>query len=686
MKTDLDNLCINTLRMLAVDMIEKAGSGHPGLPLGAAPMAHVLWSRYLRFNPKNPDWCDRDRFVLSAGHGSALLYALLHLNGYDLSLEDLKRFRQWGSAAPGHPERGVTPGVEVTTGPLGQGFANGVGLAMAERFLAARFNRCNQSVVDHWTYVLCSDGDLMEGLSYESASLAGHLKLGRLICLYDDNQISLAAGTRLTFSEDVLRRFEACGWQVLQVSDGNDLEEIDRAIQVARAEMQRPSLIMVRTQIGYGSPGRQGTPDAHGAPLGTEETAATKDFFGWPREEAFHIPEEALAYRDEKIAAGAALEHQWNERMMAWNEACPEVREDWGRVMRGELPHDWDAGIPVYGADAKPVATRSAGGEVMNAIARKVKNLIGGSADLDPSTKTVLKKEGSFQGPGADFDSIPGKEAGPCDYGASNIAFGVREHAMGAILNGLAAHGGIRPFGATFFVFSDYMRPAIRLAALSELEVSYVLTHDSVAVGEDGPTHQPVEHLAGFRAMPNLVVLRPADANETAEAWRVAMTHRGGPVMLVMSRQNLPVIDRQRFAPARGLRHGAYILAEASSKIPRLILIATGAEVHAALEALERLEKQGIPTRLVSMPSWELFEARPEDYREQVLPSAVNVRLAIEAGSGQGWHRYVGARGDVLCLNRFGASAPGEELLQRFGFSADEIERRALALLDAGQR
>ncbi|AMV72869.1 transketolase [Desulfuromonas carbonis] len=681
-RNDLDTLCINTLRMLAVDMVEKADSGHPGLPMGAAAIAYTLWTRHLRCNPQNPAWPDRDRFVLSAGHGSALLYALLHLAGYDLPLEQIKHFRQWGSRAPGHPERGETPGVEVTTGPLGQGVANAVGLAMAEAWLAARFNRDGLPLVNHFTYGLCSDGDLMEGVAAEAVSLAGHLGLGKLILLYDDNLISLAAGTRITFTEDVGVRFAACGWQVLDVADGNDVAAIDQALAAAKAETSRPSLLRVRTHIGFGSPHKQDSCEAHGSPLGAEEVAATKHHLGWPLKPAFHIPPEALARFRQLVDTGRLLERKWDDLLGAYAQAYPAAMAEWRRYQAGELPPGWDEEIPVFAADHKPIATRSAGGEVLNAIARKVGNLIGGSADLDPSTKTALKGRGSFQAPGSGDDSVEGSPGGEWSYRGANIAFGVREHAMGGILNGMAAHGGIRPFGATFFIFSDYLRPSLRLAALSRLPVKYVFTHDSVALGEDGPTHQPIEQLASLRAMPNLTVIRPADGNEVAEAWRVAMRIDDGPVALVFSRQDLPILDRGQVAPASGLARGGYVLLDPPGpEAADLILIASGSEVHTALAARERLTEEGWRVRVVSLPSWELFAAQPQDYRDQVLPPQVSARIAIEAAASFGWERYVGPGGQVIGIDRFGASAPGAVNLEKLGISAAAIVAAARSLL-----
>ncbi len=678
--TPLDSRCVTALRMLGVDMVEKADSGHPGIVLGAAPMAYVLWTRYLRCNPQNPLWPERDRFVLSAGHGSALLYGLLHLAGYALSLDELKAFRQWGSLTPGHPERVETPGVEVTTGPLGQGFANGVGMAMAERYLASHFNRPGFEIVNHHTYVLCGDGDLMEGITAEAASLAGHLQLGKLICFYDNNHITLAAATRLTFTEDVGKRFEAYGWQVLKVEDGNDLAAIDETVAAARQDQARPSLIIVTTHIGYGSPHKQDSFEAHGSPLGADEVRATKEQLGWPTEPAFLLPPEVVAHYRRAVEAGQGLEDEWTALMHRYAESYPDLREAWGQAVRGELPPGWDREIPGYAQDHKPIATRSAGGEVLNVIATRVFNLIGGSADLDPSTKTALRGRGSFQPPGSGNPAL-GAEPGPWSYAGANLAFGVREHAMGGILNGLAAHGAIIPFGATFLIFSDYLKPALRLAALSRLAVKYVFTHDSIAVGEDGPTHEPIEQLAGFRAIPNLTTLRPADANETAEAWKAAMKMNDGPVLLVLSRQNLPVIDRRQFAPAAGLSHGGYILADPSQGPPELILIATGAEVHPALAAWRELTGEGRRVRLVSMPSWELFEAQTLAYRQEVLPPGITARIAVEAAATLGWHKYVGAEGIVIGIDRFGASAPGEVNLEKFGFSAAHIIGKAKELL-----
>ncbi len=652
--TDLDQLCINTVRFLSVDAVQKANSGHPGMPLGAAPMAYVLWTRLLKHNPRNPAWFDRDRFVLSAGHGSMLLYSLLHLTGYELPLEEIEHFRQWGSRAPGHPERGHTPGVEVTTGPLGQGFANAVGIALAEAQLAARYNRPGFEVIDHATYAIASDGDLMEGVASEAASLAGHLKLGKLACLYDDNRVTLAAGTEITFTEDRVRRFQAYGWHTIAVGDGNDIAAIDAALRAARAETERPSLILVRTHIGYGSPNKHDSFEAHGSPLGVEEVRLTKQALGWPAEPAFLIPEPALEHFREALTRGAREEGAWNERMAAYAKAFPDLARELQHRVRGELPPGWDAQVPVFPADAKGIATRVASGKVMNAIAPRLPALTGGSADLDPSTHTELK-------------GLNGR----------NVHFGVREHAMGAIVNGMAAHGATIPYGATFLIFSDYMRPPIRLAALMGLHVVHVFTHDSIALGEDGPTHQPVEQLASLRAIPNLIVIRPGDANETAVAWRVALETRDRPVVLVLSRQNLPTLDRSRHAPADGLRRGAYVLGDAPNGKPRLILIASGSEVELITAAAQMLQEERIPVRLVSMPSWELFDAQSREYRDSVLPPSIPA-LAVEAGVAQGWLRYAN---DVLGVERFGASAPGGEMLQKYGFTAENVCARARALL-----
>ena len=631
MSNELDQQCINTLRFLSVDMVQKANSGHPGLPLGAAPMAYMLWTRWLKFNPHNPHWFNRDRFVLSAGHGSALLYSLLHLTGYDLSLDDIRQFRQWGSKAPGHPERGHTPGVEATTGPLGQGFGNAVGMAIAEAQLAARYNRPGHTLIDHHTYAIVSDGDLMEGVASEAASLAGHLKLGKLTCLYDDNYVTLAAGTDISFSENRAQRFEAYGWHTVSVADGNDIEAIDAALAAARAETTRPSLILVRTHIGYGSP-EQDSFKAHGSPLGADNVRKTKQKLGWPTEPDFLIPDAALAHFREAVTRGAQDEAAWNERMSAYAKAFPDMAAELQYRLRDELPPGWDADIPVFETDAKGLATREASGKVMNAIAPNLPALTGGSADLDPSTKTAMKGMGDFNPPPDKDTDQQGSDSAGWSYAGRNLHFGIREHAMGAIVNGLAAHGGFIPYGSTFLIFSDYMRPSIRLAALMGLHVVHVFTHDSIAVGEDGPTHQPVEQLASLRAIPNLIVIRPGDANETAVAWRVALETRDRPVLLILSRQDMPTLDRSRYAAADELRRGAYVLSDAADGKPELILIASGSEVSLIVAAAERLQQQGIAVRCVSMPSWELFEALPQAERDAVLPPAIGARLAVELG------------------------------------------------------
>ncbi|MBU6391216.1 MAG: transketolase [Planctomycetes bacterium] len=681
MGIDIDSLCINTIRMLSIDTVQEANSGHPGMPMGAAPMAYVLWTRFLKYNPHNPVWYDRDRFILSAGHGSPLLYSMLYLTGYDLSLEEIKRFRQWGSKTPGHPEYGETPGVESTTGPLGQGFANGVGMAIAERFLASKFNRPGYEIVDHYTYAMVSDGDLMEGVASEAASLAGHLRLGRLICLYDNNHITLSGETRLTFTEDVCKRFEAYGWHVQSVEDGNDIEAISKAIIAARSEAIRPSLISVRTHIGYGSPHKQDTFEVHGSPLGSEEVIATKKNLGWPIEPKFYIPEDALAQFKKALDKGMQLEAAWKAKMSLYEKAYPKLMNEWDQMMSAKPPDGWDRGIPVFPPDPKGIATRSACGQIMNATASQLPSLIGGSGDLNPSTYTALNGLGNFQHPHSEGREVQGAVSGEWGYGGVNIAFGVREHAMGSIVNGIALHGGLLPFGSTFLVFSDYMRPAIRLAALMKIHVIYVFTHDSVGLGEDGPTHQPIEHLSSLRAIPNLIVLRPADANETAEAWKIAIQHKNGPVAITLARQKVPVIDRGKFSQAVGLRKGAYILADSALGKPEIILIATGSEVYLALEAHEKMQAEGIRSRVVSIPSWELFEEQPEEYRNEVLPPDIKTRISIEAGSTHGWHKYVGLKGAAIGIDHFGDSAAGEVLFKKFGFTSENILNRAKTLL-----
>ena len=681
---DQDELCINAIRMLSIDSVQQANSGHPGMPLGAATMAYILWTRHLRHNPRNPAWPDRDRFVLSAGHASALLYSLLYLTGYDLTITDLEQFRQWKSRTPGHPDRGCTPGVEVTTGPLGQGMANSVGMAIAERWLASTFNRQAEDVVDHYTYVLASDGDMMEGVASEATSLAGTLQLGRLTVLYDANLITLSATTNLTFSEDVGARFEACGWHVQRI-DGQDPAAVDAALTAAHAQTARPSLIVGRTHIGYGSPHKQDTWHAHGEPLGVEEVRLTKRTLGWPEDRRFYVPDDALAAFRASIARGAELEAEWQRRVDAYGLAHPRLADQFARALAGKLPEGWEAHLPVFTPADGEIATRDAGGAVIKALAAIVTNLVGGSADLDPSTRTAMTGCGDFESPLAPAagDALPtqGTAGGVWGYAGRNIHFGLREHAMAAALTGMALHGGLVPFAATFFSFSDYMRPSIRLAALSKAHVIYVWTHDSIAVGEDGATHQPVEQLAGLRAMPNMMVLRPGDATETVEAWRVALQHRDGPVGLVLTRQKLPVLDRVKLSSASGLAQGAYVLAEAGAFPPEVILIATGSEVSLALEAHARLAGEGIRSRVVSMPCWELFDAQPQSYRDTVLPPSVRARVSIEAAAPFGWERYVGPEGAIIGISRFGASAPGPVLMREFGFTPEHVVETAKAVL-----
>ncbi|MBP6016252.1 MAG: transketolase [Candidatus Promineofilum sp.] len=661
----LQDLAINTIRFLSADAVQQADSGHPGLPMGAAAMAYALWTRHLRHNPADPKWANRDRFVLSGGHGSMLLYSLLHLTGYDLSLDELKNFRQWDSRTPGHPEYGLTPGVEATTGPLGQGFANGVGMAMAEAHLAAVFNRLGHDIIDHYTYAIVTDGDLMEGVSSEAASLAGHLQLGKLIYLYDDNHISIEGSTELAFTEDRGRRFEAYGWHVLHVADGQDVDGVDRAINEAKLD-PRPSLIIVHTTIGYGLPTRAGTAKAHGEPPGNVELDGAKDLLRWPLEPRFYIPDESLAFFRQALEKGAAAENEWQRQLDAYCAAYPQEGTELMRRLAGELPRGWDTELPEFPADDKGMATRASSGKVINALATKLPELFGGSADLAPSTKTWLTGVPSF-----DSDPV-----------GRNVHFGVREHAMGAIVNGLAYHGGIIPYGATFLVFSDYMRPPIRLAALSHLGSVTVFTHDSIGVGEDGPTHQPIEHLAALRTIPNLLVLRPADANEVREAWKATITHRHRPSALILTRQDVPTLDRARFAPAAGLHKGAYVLADLGEGRPEIILMATGSEVGLIVDAGQQLAEKGVSVRLVSFPSWELFADQDADYREEVFPPDVTRRLAVEAGIAQGWYKWVGSQGSVLALDRFGASAPAKEVFENLGITAAHIVEMAGKLLD----
>jgi transketolase len=655
---------INSLRVLAMDAVEQAQSGHPGTPMALAPAAYVLWDRFLRFDPTHPDWPDRDRFVLSCGHASMLIYGLLHLSGFDVSLDDLRHFRQWGSNTPGHPERGHTPGVETTTGPLGQGVGNAVGMALAERVLAERFNRPGFPVIGHRVWGFVSDGDLMEGIGSEAASLAGHLRLGQLKLIYDDNRITIDGDTALSFSEDVPRRFEAYGWHVLRVGDGNDLEAIAAALAAARDETQRPSLVVIRTRIGDPAPTRSNTAAAHGAPLGKAEVAATKTILGWPAT-PFHIAPEALEWRERCRRRGREAHAAWREllvRYRADHQADATELEHW---LSGVLPEGWQKALPEFTPGEGPLATRQASARVLNALAGVVPNLVGGSADLAESTGAEIKGGGSFSGTRA----------------GRNIHWGVREHAMAACLNGMAAHGGVRPFGSTFLIFSDYCKPSLRLAALMQLPVVFIGTHDSIGLGEDGPTHQPIEQLAMLRATPNLTVIRPADATETVEAWKSAITRTDGPTVLALSRQKLPILDRARLAAATGAARGGYVLLDAPGGRPAAIVIATGSEVHVALAAVDRLQAGGASVRLVSLPSWEIFDAQPEDYREAVLPRSVKARVAIEAGASLGWHRWVGDGGIVIGIDRFGASAPGDRLFREFGFTPERVEEAVQSVL-----
>jgi transketolase len=669
MKTDLDQLCINTIRTLSLDAVQKANSGHPGLPLGMAPAAYVLWTKFLRHNPKNPKWFNRDRFLLSAGHGSMLIYSLLHLTGYNLPLEELKNFRQLHSKTPGHPENILTPGVEITTGPLGQGFANGVGMGIAQAHLAALFNRKGFPVIDHFIYCICSDGDLMEGVSYESASLAGHLKLANLIYLYDDNRITIDGSTDLAFTEDVTKRFEAIGWHVLEVADGNDLKAIERAIKDAQKIKDKPKLIRVKTIIGFGMP-KQGTSKAHSDAPGEEAVRETKRNLGWDENKQFYIPKEALAHFREAVKRGAQLEKDWEALVKKYEKANPESGKTLRDTRKGELPDDWEKSLPKF-ADAEAKATRAYSGDCINAIAEKIPQLIGGSADLTPSNNTFIKASADFQ-------------AGR--YEARNIHFGIREHAMGSTMNGMALYGSVIPYGGTFQTFSDYMRPAIRLAALSHIQVVFVFTHDSIGLGEDGPTHQSVEHLAALRAIPNLALIRPCDAHEVREAWRAALKRDCAPTAFALSRQKVALIDRKKFADAKGLHKGAYVLAEAEDKQgkaaePKLILIATGSEVGLAMQARDQLNTSGTPTRVVSMPCWEFFDEQTPKYKEEVLPAKIRARLAIEAGVSLGWAKYVGLEGDTLSVDKFGASAPAEDVFRDYGFTVENVIKKAKKLL-----
>lgn len=663
---NIDQLSINAIRTLSIDAIEKAKSGHPGMPMGAAPMAYTLWTRFMNHNPKNPSWFNRDRFVLSAGHGSMLLYSLLHLSGYDLTMDDIKNFRQWQSRTPGHPEYGHTPGVEATTGPLGQGIAMAVGMAMAERHLATVYNKDDLNIIDHFTYSICGDGDLMEGVSAEAASLAAHLKLGRLIVLYDSNDISLDGDLNKAFSESVEMRFKAYGWQYIRVEDGNSLEEIAKAIELAKQDLNRPTLIEVKTVIGYGSPNKAGKSAVHGAPLGAEELKLTKEYYQWTFEEDFHVPNEVYdRFRELVQVQGEKKEQEWNELFKQYESKYPELAKQLKLAISGELPEGWDQDLPVY-EEGKSLASRASSGESINALAKRVPYLIGGSADLASSNNTMIKESGDFL---------------PNSYEGRNIWFGVREFAMGAAMNGMALHGGVRVFGGTFFVFSDYLRPAIRLAALMNLPVTYVFTHDSIAVGEDGPTHEPIEQLPSLRAMPNLTVIRPADGNETAAAWRVAMTSKNRPTALVLTRQGLPTIAGTKELAKEGVERGAYVISKSQKETPEAILLASGSEVHLAVQAQKVLLEEGIDVSVVSMPSWDRFEKQDQSYKDKVIPPHVRKRLAIEMAASLGWERYVGLEGDVLAIDRFGASAPGNKVMEEYGFTVENIVKKVKELL-----
>jgi transketolase len=664
----LDQLCVNTIRTLAMDAVQQANSGHPGTPMALAPVAYVLWDRYLQHNPRNPGWANRDRFVLSAGHASMLLYSMLNLSGYDLPLDELKRFRQWGSKTPGHPEYGLTAGVETTTGPLGQGVANSVGMAIAERWLAAHFNQPGHEIVNHRVYAVAGDGCMMEGLSQEAASLAGHLRLSNLVWIYDNNHITIEGNTALAFSDDVAARFLSYHWNVLRVSDANDLDLLDKALNSAQKETERPSLIIVDSHIAWGAPNKQDTSAAHGEPLGDEEIRLTKQRYGWPPDAKFLVPVEVSEYTKRSIDRGLRAEQEWNARFGAYKAAHPKLADEWERMQRGELPDGWDSDIPVFPPDEKGVAGRDASAKTLNAIAPRLPWLIGGAADLAPSTKTRMTEGGDFEA-----DSYAGR----------NFHFGIREHAMGAILNGMTLSK-VRAYGSGFLIFSDYMRAPIRLSALMELPVNYIFTHDSIGVGEDGPTHQPIEQLISLRAIPQLLVIRPADANEVAEAWRVMMRSTHHPVALVLSRQALPTFDRAKYASASGVARGAYIFAD-SDGAPDVILMGTGSELQLCVAAHEQLKSEGIKTRVVSMPCWELFERQPEEYRESVLPHAVRARVAVEAGTSIGWRRYVGLDGRIIARREFGASAPLKELLKQFGFTTDKVVAAARETIESAR-
>ncbi|MEE9187017.1 MAG: transketolase, partial [Bacteroidota bacterium] len=664
----IEDLSVNTIRTLSMDAVQKANSGHPGTPMALAPLTYVLWTRFLRYNPKDPKWLNRDRFVLSCGHASMLLYSMLYLTGYDCSLEEIKAFRQWGSKTPGHPEYGLTPGVETTTGPLGQGFMNAVGMAIAEAHLAAVFNRESHPIVDHHTYVICSDGDFMEGASHEAASVAGHLGLGKLIVVYDDNHISIEGPTEIAYSDDVAKRFEGYHWHVQDIGEkANDLEVLTEAMSDAKKETDRPSLIIVRSHIAFGAPNMQDTPEAHGSPLGDEEVELTKKFYGWPEKEKFLVPDQVRKHMGQAVDRGQKWEAEWQGMFSAYKNSHPDLAEKFEAAVSGDLPEGWDKNIPHFEPSDGSIATRSASSKIINGIAKGVPWLMGGSGDLAPSTRTLIDSSDYFA---------------KGHYENRNIAWGVREHGMCGASSGMALHGGIRPFASTFFIFTDYARPSIRLASLMELPVIYLMTHDSIGLGEDGPTHQPVEHLASLRAMPHMCIIRPGDANETAYAWRAAMMRSDGPTMLVLTRQNLPILDRGIVASAEGVLRGAYVLSKEKGAVPKVVLIASGSEVQLIVGAQTKLAEEGIDARVVSMPSWELFRNQPKSYRDEVLPPKVKTRLAVEAGAPLGWSEWVGEAGDVIGITKYGASAPYKESFKQYGFTIENVVSRAKKLLE----
>ncbi|WP_232699556.1 transketolase [Brevibacillus daliensis] len=662
--TQVDQLAVNTIRTLSIDAIEKAKSGHPGMPMGAAPMAHVLWSRFMKVNPKNPSWIDRDRFVLAAGHGSMLLYSILHLMDYGVTIDDLKNFRQWGSKTPGHPEFGHTPGVDATSGPLGQGIAMATGMAMAEKHMAATYNKNNFEMINHFTYVICGDGDMMEGVTSETSSLAGHLKLGKLVVLYDSNDISLDGDLKQSFSENVADRYKAYGWQYIRVEDGTDLVAIEKALAEAKTDLERPTLIEVKTTIGFGSPNKGGKSASHGSPLGADEITLTKQAYEWGHEE-FHVPQDVKDFFAKLVEEGQAKEAAWKEQLAAYEKAHPELAAQFKLAISGDLPEDYKADLPQYEIGSK-IATRAASGNAINGLAKRIPTLIGGSADLAGSNNTLIKGAGDF---------LPGS------YEGRNLWFGVREFAMGAALNGMMLHGGVKAYGGTFFVFSDYVRPAVRMSALMQLPATFVFTHDSIAVGEDGPTHEPIEQLPAFRAMPGLTVLRPADAHETNLAWSYAVESKKEPVLLVLTRQNLPIYQETKDLGEEGFAKGAYVLKDASNGEPQLLLLASGSEVHLCMDAREKLEAEGIPTRVVSMPSWNLFERQSKEYRDSVIPPTVKARLGVEMANPLGWERYTGDQGAVVAIHTFGASAPGDLLMKEYGFSVENVVEQAKKLV-----